>query len=101
MPANGSSRIAHPVGAVILDQPPLRQLRLVRMLNLKKPRVALLSGKLTQSAVAPFHNYADDLGLALHKVNLDKSDEPVAELKKAIAENDVILALPDPSTITP
>ena len=99
-PSGGLTRIAHPAGAVVLDQPALRQLRLVRMLNLKRPRVALLSGKLTQSAVAPFQKNADDLGIALHDVNLDNSDEPVAALRKAIAENDVILALPDPGTIT-
>jgi len=99
--SGGTPKRARPVGAVILDQPALRQLNLVRMLNLKQPRVALLSGKLTRSAVAPFRHRANNLGITLHDVNLDNSEKPIDALKKAIAENDVILVLPDASSVTP
>jgi len=100
-PPDGTPKMARPVGAVILDQPALRQLNLVQMLNLKERRVALLSGKLTRSAVAPFRRHANDLGITLHDVKFDNNEEPIAVLKKAIAENDVILVLPDASTVTP
>jgi len=100
-PSGGKPKRARPVGAVILDQPALRQLNLVRMLNLKEPRVALLSGKLTRSVVEPFRRHAHSLGITLYDVNLDNSEEPIAALKKAISENDVILVLPDASSVTP
>ena len=95
------SRRTTPVGAIVLDQPASRQLHLVRMLKLKRPRVALLVGRLTRSAVVPFRTEANKLGIELHAIDLDDHDTPIAGLKKAIVENDVILALPDASTITP
>lgn len=83
------------LSAIVLDQPPLRQMRLVRAALPEARRIGLLLGP--QSAVlrAQLSAAAAGQGLELDIQQIDDRAELLPALEHLLAADDAILALPD------
>jgi ABC-type uncharacterized transport system substrate-binding protein len=85
------------VSAVVLDQPLMRQLALIRHALSNRPRVAVLPGPQTRLFLGGLEREAAALGLTLVAAPAVNAPEDVfPSLKSALERADVLLALPDP-----
>lgn len=103
VPRLAFERIADPVrlragslSAVFLDQPPARQMELIRLALPAVRTVGILAGGESQGHVPALEKAAKERGLQLAAVPVQPGGLFPA-LQSLLAEADVLLALPDPS----
>lgn len=87
-----------PMSAVVLDQPPGRQMALIRRALPECRRVGVLPGPQTQAQIKTLQREAAGRGLTLVTApSVDAPADLYPSLKAALDESDVILALPEPT----
>lgn len=84
-----------PFSAVLLDQPKPRQMALIRLALPERRRVAVLLGPETAAMGSALAASATALGLDLRLGRVDAPEELANELRRVLAEADVLLAIPD------
>jgi hypothetical protein len=96
--ANPASRGSPPrsLTAVFLDQPPARQLNLIRTVTPERTRIGLLSSSAHEQNVRWIEAAARDQKLVLHRETIAQSADLHPALQRLLPEVDAILALPDP-----
>jgi hypothetical protein len=93
----GGQAAHRPFSAALLDQPPGRQLALIKRALPQYQRVGVLSGPQTRLIFDVLDKEAQARGLVLRKTQpTNGAEEIYPALKQAIDEAEVILALPDP-----
>ena len=98
VPASAVDRMAdggQPTSAIVLDQPPARQLALVRLAMPERQRLAMLFGPDSRPLEPRFRGAAQTVGFRLQGITLGKTDELADALRQVLHEADVLLALPD------
>lgn len=85
------------LGAVFLDQPPSRQLNLVRLLVPGQPRVGVLVGNEGEEVVQPLRAAAREARLPLREEVVNAPTELHAALTRLLADSDALVAVPDAS----
>lgn len=93
---SGRSADSRRFSAVFLDQPPARQLELVRLALPNATRVALLLGAESEPLYAAFQAAAAERRLRISAQKAGADNELYPALQQLLAEADVLLALPDP-----
>jgi ABC-type uncharacterized transport system substrate-binding protein len=88
-------RLNVPVTGVVLDQPPVRQMALLRYAFPHVRRVGALFGPDSQLYQQAFEKAALDLGLQLNVYKVDGEATLYPALQRVLEENDVLLAIPD------
>lgn len=87
-----------PISAVVLDQPPGRQMALIKRALPERRRVGVLPGPQTQPLLKILQKEAAQRGLTLVAAPLVNTPEAIyPALKSALETSDVILALPEPT----
>lgn len=94
-------RDARRVSAVYLDQPPQRQLELVRQALPGLARIGVVVGQESARDLDRLKEAADGRGLRLVSERVASDSELFPALQRVMGESDVFLALPDPRVITP
>lgn len=88
----------HPIGAIYLDQPYLRQFRLIRSIipieNQKAP-IGVIIGPYSKQAIAQVREAAGQQNFETTFAFMDKEDNPVAVLDELLNKVQVVLAIPD------
>jgi len=99
----GEPRAREPrrVSAVYLDQPPQRQLELVRQALPGLVRIGVVVGQESARDLDRLKEAADGRGLRLVSERVASDSELFPALQRVMGESDVFLALPDPRVITP
>jgi len=82
--------------AIYLDQPLARHFRLVKQLLPGRGRVGVLLGPATLERLKPLQQAAREQQLALNAESVASQEEIVPALKRLLASDQVLLALPDP-----
>lgn len=80
---------------VLLDQPMSRQMALIRLALPERRRIAVLLGPETATMGNALAASARAQGLSMSLGQVDAPEELAAELRKVLAEADVLLAIPD------
>jgi ABC-type uncharacterized transport system substrate-binding protein len=83
------------LGAVFLDQPPARQLNLVRLLVPGRPRIGVLVGGEGEELVQPLRAAAREARLTVREEVVAAPTELHAALTRLLAESDALVAIPD------
>lgn len=92
---------AHPHGAVAeqtaiyLDQPAVRQIRLMAAALPRFKRIGILVSPAMKEAVAQLSHEAAGYGLKLHVIEVNGQDDLADALNEAMERSDALLALPD------
>ncbi|MEW6163897.1 MAG: ABC transporter substrate binding protein [Pseudomonadota bacterium] len=87
-----------PLSAVVLDQPLARQMALLRRALPERSRVGVLLGPETRRQLGELDRQARVHGLRLVPApSVDRPEEIYPSLREALANADVLLALPDPA----
>ncbi len=81
--------------AIFLDQPPERQITLLRLALPDWPRLALLSGPNSHELVARLGEIARDRGLQVQIAAVEDDRQLYPALQRVLAEPSVLLATPD------
>jgi ABC-type uncharacterized transport system substrate-binding protein len=92
-PRSGQPR---PLTAVFLDQPPVRQLNLVRLVAPERTRIGIISSAALDESVRGLEAAARDQHLVLRRETVAQAADLHAALLRLLPESDAILALPDP-----
>ena len=87
------------LGAVYLDQPPARLMRLSRAIVGEQARVATLVGNVSATMLDGLQQSASDLGMALRSGRFDPDENPVRQLQQVMEGSDLYLVLPDTAEI--
>jgi ABC-type uncharacterized transport system substrate-binding protein len=82
--------------AIFLDQPPARQLNLIRLVLPEGTRIGIVSSPALEPSVRWMEAAARDKKLAVHRETVAQSAELHPALQRLLPEVDAILALPDP-----
>lgn len=85
-----------PGAALWLDQPPERQLRLLRLLVPQARRVGAVFGAATHDDRARFEHAARTVGIGLRARALLANDDPALALGALLDDSDAVIAVPDP-----
>jgi len=87
---------SRPLSAVFLDQPPERQLNLIRLLTPERTRIGIIASADLDDSVRWLESAAREQRLTIRRETLDPSANLHATLLRLLPETDVILAVPDP-----
>lgn len=82
--------------AIVLDQPPSRQLALIKKIFGSKVKTGVLVGPDNMTMVSRYMNEAKKTGLTLDIEKIDNEDELVPVLERLLKRTDLLLAIPDP-----
>lgn len=89
-------RIAQPLTAVVLDQPPARQMALLHYAFPTLSRIGILIGAESAQYQAGLEKAAADQGLQLNVYRVNGGEDALYPvLQRVLDENDVLLAVPD------
>lgn len=88
-------RFSGPLTAIALDQPPARQLALLRHAFPGMRRIGVLLGADSQHQQNVFERIAQEQGLQLSSYRVENGSAIYPALQRLLEENDVLLALPD------
>ncbi|MDE2598293.1 MAG: hypothetical protein KGL40_01580 [Rhodocyclaceae bacterium] len=88
-------RLAGPVTGIVLDQPPVRQMALLRYAFPHMRRVGIMLGPESQAVQAILEKAATDLGLQANIYKVDGEADLYAALRRVLEENDLLLVVPD------
>lgn len=94
LPSGG--RYPRRISAIFLDQPPLRQVELIRTVLPGARNVGLVVGPTTQRDLEAFRVLAGSRGLSLVSEPAARDTELYPALQSVLKSSDVLLALPDP-----
>jgi ABC-type uncharacterized transport system substrate-binding protein len=97
----GAKGRGQPASAVLLDQPPARQMALVRLLLPPGSSVALLLGPESSAAEGALAAAAARHGLRALVARTDGGDLPAALQRLLDGRGDALLAVPDPRVFNP
>lgn len=89
------------VSAVFLDQHPLRQMLLIRLLLPDARRVGMLAGRAQEKNLSALSFAAEKLGLQPRVVAVSSADALFDSLQQVTATSDVLLAWPDATVFNP
>lgn len=81
--------------AVFLDQPPARQLNLIRVISPQSTRIGVISSAASDESVRLLEAAARDPRLGIRRETIAQSADLHATLLRLLPETDAILALPD------
>lgn len=84
-----------PLTGVVLDQPPARQMALLRYAFPQMRRVGVLLGPESQQYQSLFEKAAQEQGLQLNSYKVDGEANLYPALQRVLDENDVLVAIPD------
>lgn len=87
------------ISALFLDQPPGRQLELIRQALPGRTRVGIILGPNSANELDRFSAAADTRGLTLAAEQVARETALFPALQRVLADSDVLLALPDPQLI--
>jgi ABC-type uncharacterized transport system substrate-binding protein len=99
---NGRAKLAENgrlSGAVVLDQPYSRQLRLIKMALPTASKVGVLFSHGNDSQLAEIEQAARPLRMSVNAAVINAENELVGTLEKTLAHSDVLLAVPDPMVL--
>ncbi len=85
-----------PITAVYIDQPFLRQLRLVRLTLPRSRSLGVVYGPLSRESEKQLKAVADADKWDLHTVSVNRENELFSAFTRVLDNSDVLLALPDP-----
>lgn len=88
-------KVAGPVTGVVLDQPPVRQMALLRYAFPHMRRVGVMLGSESQASQAILEKAATDQGLQINVYKVDGEADLYPALRRVLEENDLLLAIPD------
>ena len=88
-------KLAGPVTAIVLDQPAVRQMALLRYAFPHLRRVGILLGPESRARQAALEKAAAEQGLQVNVYKVDDEAELYPALRRALEENDLLLAVPD------
>lgn len=88
-------RVAGPVTGIVLDQPPARQMALLRYAFPHMRRVGVMLGPESQTSQAMLEKAATDQGLQANIYKVDGEADLYSALRRVLEENDLLLAVPD------
>jgi ABC-type uncharacterized transport system substrate-binding protein len=93
----GSARDGTAYSAVLLEQPPARQLAVLRLALPQRHRIGMLFGPDSRRLAAAFQRAATASGMQLVIGQVDAPDRVGAVLQQTIEEVDLLLAVADPT----
>lgn len=96
---NPVPRNARRISAIYIDQPPQRQLELIRMLLPAARKIALVVGPTNQRDVDALRALAAAKGVTMVTEKAARDTELYPALQSILSASDVLLALPDPYVI--
>lgn len=82
--------------AVFIDQPPRRQLRLIRAVMPDHPRVAIVYGDASRDAAARFANAARSEDMPLITAQVGDAQQLYGALREVLEDGTILVAVPDP-----
>jgi putative ABC transport system substrate-binding protein len=82
--------------AVFLDQPPARQLNLIRLLTPERTRIGIIASAALDESVRGLESAARDQRLVIRRETLAQAADLHAALLRLMPDTDAMLALPDP-----
>lgn len=88
-------RLSGPLAGIVLDQPPARQMALLRYAFPHLRRVGVLLGPESQQFQSALDKAAQEFGLQLNSYKVDGEANLYPALQRVLEENDVLLAIPD------
>lgn len=88
-------KLTGPVTAIVLDQPAVRQMALLRYAFPHLRRVGILLGPESRTRQATLERAAAEQGLQANVYKVDGEAELYPALRRALEENDLLLAVPD------
>ena len=88
-------KLTGPVIAIVLDQPAVRQMALLRYAFPHLRRVGILLGPESRARQATLEKAAAEQGLQANIYKVDGEAELYSALRRALEENDLLLAVPD------
>lgn len=88
-------KLTGPVTAIVLDQPAVRQMTLLRYAFPHMRRVGILLGPESRPRQATLESAAAEQGLQANVYRVAGETELYPALRRALEENDVLLAVPD------
>jgi ABC-type uncharacterized transport system substrate-binding protein len=88
-------KMTGPVTAVVLDQPAVRQMALLRYAFPNMRRVGLMLGPDSLWSQSQFDKAASDLGLQANIYTVGGDADIYPTLRRVLEENDLLLAVPD------
>lgn len=88
-------KLTGPATAIVLDQPAARQMALLRYAFPHLRRVGILLGPESRARQAAFEKAAVEQGLQANVYKVDGEAELYSALRRALEENDLLLAVPD------
>ena len=94
-----ASRNGRKYSAVFIDQPPARQVELLRNVLPSARTIGLVVGPATQQDVPTYRALATNRGLALIAERAERETELYPVLQSVLRSSDVLLALPDSSIV--
>lgn len=90
-------KVSAPVTAIVLDQPVVRQMALLRYAFPHTRRVGVLLGPESQTGQAALEKAAVELGMRANVYKVDNENDLYPVLQRVLEENDLLLAIPDPA----
>jgi ABC-type uncharacterized transport system substrate-binding protein len=96
---NPVPRNARRISAIYIDQPPQRQLELIRIVLPTARKIAVVVGPANQRDLDAIRPLATAKGLTLVTENAARDTELYPALQSILRSSDVLLALPDPYVI--
>lgn len=88
-------KVAGPVTGIVLDQPPVRQMALLRYAFPHMRRVGVMLGPESQASQAVLEKAAADQSLQANIYKVDGEADLYPTLRRVLDENDLLLAVPD------
>jgi ABC-type uncharacterized transport system substrate-binding protein len=82
--------------AIYLDQPLSRQLSLIRVALPGRSRIGVILGPTSLDKLKPLQKAVQEQKLHLDAARIEAADNLMPTLKNILADNDVLLAIPDP-----
>lgn len=97
----GAAGSSGAVSALYLEQPIARQMQFIRITLPRHRQCGVLLGRRSFHLTAELKAAAAKNRLALRPVDISEEKKPIDSIKGLIANNNVILAVPDAETLTP
>lgn len=89
------------LAGIVLDQPPTRRMRLIRMLLPNHLRTGILWGPTSRQESAEYQAAAETVGLELVTAVVDADANPVPVIEDLIRDSDALLAVYDSVALNP
>ena len=86
---------------IVLDQPPARRLRLMKMLLPESQRISILWGPISSQESEEYHAAAKAVDLELVTAVVDAEENPVPVIEGLIRDSDALLAVYDSIALNP